>query len=83
MKKIKKVKPLHRNSADQIAKQLRKQFPKNKLLKEDNALKIARNLFRNLDAVGVGDKGDIFTPDELTKQVRVWKQVTNILAKQK
>lgn len=80
--KKQKVKSLTRMSADQIAKNLRSQFPKNKLFKVDKAYDIANTLARNLFTMNHSDvNNDIFSAKELKKSMHTWLQVKNILAK--
>ncbi len=81
MRKHKEVR-LPKISADQIAKNLRSQFPKNRLTGDDKAWQIANGLAKSLSHASADDfNPQFFNPKDVKKSVNVWTQVRNILAK--
>jgi hypothetical protein len=81
MKKVKKFSS-PRVSPDKVAKDLRDQFPKNKLTGEDNALKIASNLAKNMTNMRPDDVNpDFFDYNDIKKGAQFWMHVKALLIK--
>lgn len=82
MKKKKIIHNLPKVSADFVANNLRKTYPKNSFGKGDKALSIATSLARNLDNISPQDiNPDIFPMKDVKRNANIWKQVVNILSK--
>lgn len=73
---------LPRISADNIAKNLRKKFPKSKNSNQDKAFQIADRLARNLAEIQPQDiNTDLFPISEVKKNQQIWTQVRSLLSK--